>query len=64
MRSHWVLLDGEKARRFQFDLNLYTGIKLKTALQSAGFRDVKLFGNLEASPYDANATSLVAVARV
>jgi SAM-dependent methyltransferase len=63
MRNSWVLLDGERTRRFEFALNLYSGAQLAKMLETAGFGDVKLFGSLDGTPYDATATRLVAVAR-
>lgn len=59
-RNHWLLLNGERARRFDFDLNLYSGQELCAALQQAGFSDVQIFGSLAGTPYDATATRLVA----
>jgi SAM-dependent methyltransferase len=63
MRNSWVVLDGERARRFEFTLNLYSGAGLTKMLETAGFGDIKLFGSLDGTPYDATATRLVAVAR-
>jgi SAM-dependent methyltransferase len=63
MQNSWVLLDGERARRFEFTLNLYSGAGLTKMLETAGFVDIKLFGSLDGTPYDATATRLVAVGR-
>jgi hypothetical protein len=62
LRNCWVLLEGERARQFQFTLNLYSGAGLTKILETAGFSDIKLFGSLDGSPYDATATRLVAMA--
>ncbi|MGE3315760.1 MAG: class I SAM-dependent methyltransferase [Planctomycetaceae bacterium] len=59
----WILLEGETVLRFHFRHWLYSGRELKEMLLSAGFRDVKLYGSLDGSSYDADAKRLVAVAR-
>ena len=46
-----------------FILRLYSGTELRTALLSAGFATVEIYGSLEGAPYDHRAKSLVAVAR-
>jgi SAM-dependent methyltransferase len=60
LRVHWLLVDGERARRFAFEHNLYSGQELAALLERAGFADVRLFGSLDGTPYDAAATRLVA----
>jgi hypothetical protein len=60
VRAHWLLIEGERARRFEFDLNLYSGQELTGALEEAGFTEVRIFGSLAGTPYDATATRLVA----
>jgi SAM-dependent methyltransferase len=63
IRVQWLLVDGERARRFAFEHNLYSGQELAALLDRAGFVDVRIFGNLDGAPYDAAATRLVARAR-
>ena len=60
LRVQWLLIDGERARRFEFTHNLYSGQELKALLERAGFADVRTFGSLDGAPYDAAATRLVA----
>jgi SAM-dependent methyltransferase len=60
VRSHWMLVKGERAKRFVFCLNLYSGQELAGALEKAGFTDIQIFGSLAGTPYDASATRLVA----
>jgi SAM-dependent methyltransferase len=62
LRVQWLLIEGERARRFEFEHNLYSGQELAALLERAGFADVRLFGSLDGTPYDAAATRLVAVA--
>jgi SAM-dependent methyltransferase len=60
IRVHWLLVDGERARRFAFEHNVYSGQEMLVLMERAGFTDVQLFGSLEGTPYDATATRLVA----
>ncbi len=60
LRVEWLLVDGERARRFEFEHNMYSGQELAALLEQAGFAEVQLFGSLEGTPYDASATRLVA----
>lgn len=63
IRLKWLLVEGERVRRFTFAHNLYSGLELTALLERAGFVDIQIFGNLEGAPYDAAATRLVARAR-
>jgi SAM-dependent methyltransferase len=64
MRFRWILTrPGERVDR-SFTLRLYSGTELARALSEAGFSDIRLFGGLDGSPYDQDARSLVALARV
>jgi SAM-dependent methyltransferase len=62
VRNRWVFVKDERAHRFDFDLNLYSGQELSEALKQAGFSDVQVFGSLAGTPYDTAATRLVAKA--
>ena len=53
-------MEGERARRFEFLQNLYSGQELADMLDRAGFADVQIFGSLDGAPYDASATRLIA----
>lgn len=64
LRVQWLLVEGERARLFAFEQNLYSGQELQALLERAGFADVRLFGSLDGTPYDALATRLVARAAV
>jgi SAM-dependent methyltransferase len=63
IRVQWLLIEGERARRFEFEHNVYSGQELAALLERAGFADVQIYGSLDGTPYDATATRLVAVAR-
>jgi len=60
LRNHWLLVQGEKAQQFVFELNLYSGKELAEMLRQAGFSEVQIFGSLAGTRYDATATRLVA----
>lgn len=60
IRVRWLLIEGERARHFEFAHNLYSGQELAAQLERAGFRGVQLLGNLEGRPYDSSAQRLVA----
>jgi SAM-dependent methyltransferase len=64
LRVQWLLIEGERARRFEFQQNLYSGLELAALLERAGFSDVQIFGSLDGAPYDTAATRLVARATV
>ena len=60
IRVQWLLVEGDHARRFEFEHHVYSGQELAALLERAGFADVRIFGGLDGSPYDAAATRLVA----
>jgi SAM-dependent methyltransferase len=63
IRNEWILLKGNRVRRFKFHHTIYSGQELKDMLRTAGFAEVKLFGDLDGQPYGPDAARLVAVAR-
>jgi SAM-dependent methyltransferase len=63
IRNEWILLKGNRARRFKFHHTIYSGQELKELLRAAGFADVKLYGDFDGQPYGLDAPRLIAVAR-
>jgi ubiquinone/menaquinone biosynthesis C-methylase UbiE len=63
IRNEWIILKGNRARRYKFHHTLYTGQELTDRLLQAGFADVKLYGEFDGRPYGFDAPRLVAVAR-
>jgi SAM-dependent methyltransferase len=63
IRNNWMLVEGERAQRFEFEINVYSGQELVGMLKEAGFGSVDLFGSLDGAPYNSVATRLVARAR-
>jgi SAM-dependent methyltransferase len=60
LRIQWLLVKSSQARRFDLELNLYSGQELAGALKQAGFSEVEIFGSLAGTPYDGKATRLAA----
>lgn len=63
VRSRWILLKEGRATEYQFQHTLYSGQELKERLTEAGFRSVRLYGDLEGNEYGPQAQRLIAVAR-
>ncbi|HEY6340011.1 MAG TPA: class I SAM-dependent methyltransferase [Bryobacteraceae bacterium] len=63
LRPQWLLVKSSQARRFDFELNLYSGQELAGALKQAGFSEIEIFGSLAGTPYDGKATRLAARAK-
>jgi SAM-dependent methyltransferase len=59
----WVAIEGTSARSFRFEHWIYSGRELRELLVQTGFRDVRLFGDLDGGEYGPQATRLVATAR-
>lgn len=63
IRNQWILIREEEAKSFFFHHILYSGQELKDRLARSGFRDIRLFGDLNGNEYGVNAKRLIAVAR-
>jgi hypothetical protein len=71
VNQDWTRLDNEwtlvrpagQSQSYRFEHHLYSGEGLKDRLLSCGFAAVELYGDLQGSPYGADAWRLVAVAR-
>jgi len=62
-RNEWILVKSETAKRFSFQVRLYSGQELKDMLLKAGFEQVNVYGDLDGSEYGINAQRLIAVGR-
>jgi hypothetical protein len=63
MHLEWtVTKPAAESRTYRFEHHLYSGSELHGRLLSCGFSSVRLFGDLQGSPYGPDATRLVAVA--
>jgi SAM-dependent methyltransferase len=63
IRNEWILVEGERAKRFAFHHTVYSAQELKDRIRAAGFGDVSVYGDLEGREYGTDARRLVAVAR-
>jgi SAM-dependent methyltransferase len=63
VHAEWILVKDGRTRNFNFEHTVYSGRELKDCLLSCGFKQVQLFGDLQGSPYNLDATRLIAVAR-
>lgn len=63
LRERWILdREGSPEADFSFVLRLYSAVEMRASLLEAGFESVDIFGDLDGSPYDQRAKSLVALA--
>jgi SAM-dependent methyltransferase len=62
MDSEWTVVKGGQMRSYRFEHCLYSGAGLEERLRSSGFDSVRLYGDLQGSPYGPEALRLVAVA--
>jgi SAM-dependent methyltransferase len=64
VESQMILLRAGRPRTLRSRLSVYSGQELRDRLLQAGFAAARLHGSLDGTPYDLDATRLVAVARV
>ncbi len=62
IRNQWILIEGGRATTFRFEHTVYSGQELRDRLHQAGFREVKLFGDLDGNEYGLAAKRLIAAA--
>ncbi len=62
LKSEWIVVRGESARRYRFTHRLYSGFELRTLMEGAGF-SVSLFGDYAGKAYDSHALRLIAIGR-
>jgi SAM-dependent methyltransferase len=63
VRNEWTLVRKGRAKSFRFHHTIYSGQELRDRLEGVGFRDVKLYGDLDGGEYGVGASRLLAVAR-
>jgi hypothetical protein len=59
IRTEWTLIREGKIRSSTFEHRLYSASELIRLCEMAGFGDIRVFGNFDASPYDHNAMLLI-----
>ncbi len=62
-RNEWILVKGETAKTFRFQVRIYSGQEIKDLLHKAGFERVKVYGDLDGNEYGIDAQRLIAVGR-
>ena len=60
--NEWTLIREGQAHTAEWSQNLYTAQELRTLLTQAGFKDIEVYGSLDADDYDIDAERLVVVA--
>jgi SAM-dependent methyltransferase len=63
VEQEWLIVSKGTIQTFQLQLWLFSGRELKDALYSAGFSDVRIYGDFDRAAYGPDAQRLVAVAR-
>jgi len=63
IRNEWILIKDGATNHHHFEHTLYSGEELRNRMLQAGFSNVRLFGSLDGSPFDINASRLVATGR-
>jgi SAM-dependent methyltransferase len=62
LENEWTIVKAGQSRGYRFKHHLYSGQGLEERLLSCGFASVRLYGDLEGSPYGPEAARLVGVA--
>ena len=62
LENRLILIEGSKRKEFVLKVRNYSASELKTLLLESSFKDIKLFGDFDGSPYDHQAKRLIAVA--
>jgi len=61
--NQWLLIDGDRVHRANFEHAIYTAAELRDRLSRCGFEEIAVYGGLHGEPYDLEAERLVLVAR-
>jgi len=63
IENRWIMIKDNNRQEFRLSHWLYSANELSRMFKDAGFSSIKIFGNLEGSPYDHKAERLIALAR-
>ncbi len=63
LRNEWIVIRRGRAKTFNFHHTIYSGQELRDRLDLVGFRDIKLYGNVDGDDYSLRAERLIAVGR-
>jgi hypothetical protein len=61
--NRWILISETDKREFNVVHWIYSAAELTKMLEQSGFKDIQLLGDLTGSPYDGQASRLVALAK-
>lgn len=60
--NEWILISGDKAFRRHYQHFVYTPVELTTMCEKAGFKTMRIYGDLSGNDYDLESERLVIVA--
>ena len=60
--NEWILIDGDKVFRREYQHYIYTPLELTMMCEKAGFNNVEVYGSLSGDEYDLDSEQLVIVA--
>lgn len=63
IHNEWLIIEDDRVKnRWKFSHWLYSAAELEDMLQTAGFSELQVYGNIHGIPYDSEATRLVVIA--
>ncbi len=63
VRNTWIFSKGKKVEKHRFSLRLYNGAEMRLLMQSAGFRDIQLFGHPPVGRFTRHSRRMIAIGR-
>ncbi len=63
LENRWILIKDDGVKKGSFYTQLYSARELQNILEKAGFVDIEVYGDLDRSRYDENASRLIVVGR-
>jgi ubiquinone/menaquinone biosynthesis C-methylase UbiE len=60
VKNEWMVIKNGKCKEYRFIHTIYSGQELKGLLETAGFKNIKLFGSFEGDEYGIDAKRLIA----
>lgn len=60
--NDWIVVKDGKAETYSFSHTIYSGKELKDLFLAAGFKEIRLYGNLDGGEYGPDAKRLIAAA--
>ncbi len=62
-KNEWILVKKNKTKKYAFSQNVYSGQELKDRLESVGFVNIELYGNLKGESYGLKSERLIMVGK-